>query len=49
MGSDIDSKVYATTLAALTLQVYYRFLPTYKPIETVTEEASDGDVAIEIL
>ncbi len=35
MGSDIDSKVYAITLAALTLQVYYRFLPTYKPIETV--------------
>ena len=49
MGSDIDSKVYATTLAALTLQVYYRFLPTYKPIETATEEASDGDVEIEIL
>jgi hypothetical protein len=49
MGSEHDSKVYATTLAALTLQVYYRFLPTYKPIETATEEASDGDVEIEIL
>ena len=49
MGSEHDSKVYATTLAALTLQVYYRFLPTYKPIEVESEAASDGDVAIEIL
>lgn len=50
MGSDYNNKVYATTLAALTLQVYYRFLPTYKPIEAITEEGpSDGDIAIEIL
>ena len=42
--------VYATTLAALTLQVYYRFLPTYKPIETETiDQKSESDVSIEIL
>ncbi len=42
--------VYATTLAALTLQVYYRFLPTYKPIavEGVDEKPKD-DVSIEII
>jgi hypothetical protein len=42
--------VYSTTLAALTLQVYYRFLPTYKPIavEPVTHTEAD-DVAVEIL
>ena len=42
--------VYATTLAALTLQVYYRFLPTYQPIETkAIDQKSDDDVTIEIL
>ncbi len=42
--------VYSTTLAALTLQVYYRFLPTYKAIavEPVTQTDKD-DVVIEIL
>ena len=42
--------VYSTTLAALTLQVYYRFLPTYKPIavEPVTQTDKD-DVSVEIL
>ena len=42
--------VYSTTLAALTLQVYYRFLPTYKAVavEPVTHTEKD-DVAIEIL
>ena len=41
---------YSTTLAALSLQVYYRFLPTYKPIviEKKTEEKSE-DVKIEII
>ena len=42
--------VYATTLAALTLTVYYRFLPTYKPIETEKiDQTSSTDVEIEIL
>lgn len=39
--------VYCTTLATLMLEVYYRFLPTYKPIETEkvkpTEEETKGD------
>lgn len=42
--------VYATTLAALTLQVYYRFLPTDPPIETKPiDPRSEEDVKIEIL
>ncbi len=42
--------VYATTMAALTLQVYYRFLPTYQPIEeqAVDQKAND-DVKVQIL
>lgn len=41
--------VYSTTLAALTLQVYYRFLPTYKPVEAVEEAPATKDVVIEII
>ncbi len=49
-GRENMHPVYATTLAALTLQVYYRFLPTYKPIETETiDQKSESDVSIEIL
>lgn len=41
---------YATTFAALTLQVYYRFLPTYKPVAVQpTEEVDKDDVVIEII
>lgn len=44
-----SSKVYATTLAALSLQVYYRFLPTYKPIEPIVYDTqSSDDIKIEI-
>ena len=32
--------VYCTTLAALMLEVYYRFLPTYQPIEVDTGKPS---------
>jgi hypothetical protein len=41
---------YSTTLCALALQVYYRFLPTYKPVavEKPPEEKS-SDVSIEII
>jgi hypothetical protein len=28
--NDIDLRLYCTTYACLTLQVYYRYLPTYK-------------------
>jgi|LSQX01.2.fsa_nt_gb hypothetical protein len=49
-GKEINTKVYGTTLAALTLQVYYRFLPTYQPVEEkVIDQTSDTDVTIEIL
>lgn len=41
--------VYSTTLAALTLQVYYRFLPTYKPVEAEPEPEKSGDIKIEII
>lgn len=41
--------VYSTTLAALTLQVYYRFLPTYKPIEHEEEKKTTDDVSVEII
>ena len=41
--------VYSTTFAALTLQVYYRFLPTYKPIAVQpATETSTNDVQVEI-
>jgi len=49
-GREDMHPVYATTLAALTLQVYYRFLPTYQPIETkAIDQKSDDYVKIEIL
>jgi hypothetical protein len=49
-GRENMHPVYATTLAALTLQVYYRFLPTYQPIETkAIDQKSADDVTIEIL
>jgi hypothetical protein len=49
-----QSYVYNTTLCALMLQVYYRYLPTYKTPEVITDEPStledkDKDVEIEIL
>ncbi len=50
-GKEVNhGPVYSTTLAALTLQVYYRFLPTYKPIavEPVTQ-SDESDVVVEIL
>jgi len=49
-GKEVNhGPVYATTLAALTLQVYYRFLPSYKPIEIEEEKKPSGDVVIEII
>jgi hypothetical protein len=41
--------VYATTMAALTLQVYYRFLPTYKaPLLEKRKSGEDREVTVEI-
>ena len=49
-GRENMHPVYATTLAALTLQVYYRFLPTYKPIEEqAVQPTVSNEVEIEIL
>lgn len=50
-GKEINQgPVYSTTLAALTLQVYYRFLPTYKSIAVEPVSQIDtNDVVVEIL
>ena len=47
---DHGGPVYTTTLCCLMLEVYYRYLPTYKHAEEITEvkaEASD-DVVVEV-
>ncbi|MDZ4198667.1 MAG: prenyltransferase/squalene oxidase repeat-containing protein [Kiritimatiellia bacterium] len=43
--------VYGTTLAALSLMVYYRFLPTYQPIEAeaIPTEKRVDDIDVEIM
>jgi hypothetical protein len=43
--------VYATTLAALSLQVYYRILPTFAVVDEIKEEQRDEsqDVTIDII
>ncbi len=42
--------VYSTTFGALTLQVYYRFLPTYKPVAVkAVEEGEEDDVKIDVI
>lgn len=46
-----EGPVYGTTFTALSLMVYYRFLPTYQPIQAeaqATEKAKD-DVVIEVI
>lgn len=49
-GRENMHRVYATTMAALTLQVYYRFLPTYKPIdEQAVEQPDKTEVKVEVL
>jgi hypothetical protein len=48
---DHGGPVYCTTLATLTLEVYYRYLPTYKKTEEAqaVSAAATDDVKIEIL
>lgn len=41
--------VFSTAMSALTLQVYYRFLPTYQAIEIKEDEPKTKDVVIEII
>ncbi|MFH0880473.1 MAG: hypothetical protein V2A34_12225, partial [Lentisphaerota bacterium] len=50
-GQEVNlGPVYSTSLAALTLQVYYRFLPTYKTISQPKESKRiHDDVVIEML
>jgi hypothetical protein len=48
-GRENMHPVYATTLAALTLQVYYRCLPTYKPIAEEAVEKSGDDAKVNVL
>jgi hypothetical protein len=49
-GRENMHPAYATTLAALTLQVYYRFLPTYQPVEQqAVDQHAPGDIRIQIL
>ncbi|MCF7838427.1 MAG: terpene cyclase/mutase family protein [Candidatus Marinimicrobia bacterium] len=49
-GNERYGPAYGTTFAALMLQVYYRFLPTYKPIEVETRPETDpDDIQIEII
>ena len=49
-GREDYHPAYSTTLAALTLQVYYRFLPTYQPMEEkAVDQTSADDVKIQVL
>jgi hypothetical protein len=40
---------FSTAMSCLTLQVYYRFLPTYKAIDVPVEEKVKDEVSIEII
>ena len=49
-GRENLDPVYATTLAALTLQVYHRNLPTYQPLEEqAVDQTSGDDIRIDVL
>ncbi len=49
-GRENYHPVYSTTLAALSLQVYYRFLPTYQPVDSQERgQTVDEDVGIQVL
>jgi hypothetical protein len=48
-GGDHGGAVYTTTLSALMLQVYYRYLPTYRKVEDTTEvavQSADEDAVV---
>ena len=49
-NGDWGGPVYTTTLCALMLEVYYRYLPTYKKVEAVAEvkATSDDDVTVDV-
>ena len=51
LSGHTDGVVMNTTLCALQLEVYYRYLPTYKPPKALEEEedtGSDNDIDIKI-
>jgi len=49
-GRENYHPAYATTLAALTLQVYHRLLPTYLPLEKQeTAVESPDDIRVQVL
>jgi hypothetical protein len=41
--------VYATTLATLTLEVYYRYLPTYKTAPEAVTASSPDDIEVKVM
>jgi hypothetical protein len=47
---DHGGAVYSTTLCCLMLEVYYRYLPTYKHAEEITEvkAAASDDIVVEV-
>jgi hypothetical protein len=49
-GGEHGGTVYTTTLCCLMLEVYYRYLPTYKKVEDTTpvEATSDDDVVVDV-
>jgi hypothetical protein len=46
---DHGGAVYATTLATLTLEVYYRYLPTYKTAPEAVTASSPDDIEVKVM
>jgi hypothetical protein len=44
-GSDLKGKVFSTTLCCLQLEVYYRYLPTFKISKEFAASVGKGDIA----
>jgi hypothetical protein len=49
-GGDHGAKVYTTTLCTLMLEVYYRYLPTFKHVEVAPAAAAvrSDDVVVDV-
>jgi GTPase involved in cell partitioning and DNA repair len=48
-NGDHGGKVYTTALCALMLEVYYRYLPTFKHVEGKKEEGASGSQADDVV
>jgi hypothetical protein len=50
-GEEKYGPVYSTCLCALSLMVYYRFLPTYQPVEVEEAPADAGadEIKVEVI